>query len=313
MTTAGDFRVVRVGRDGRGLARDLEDDEPRTSPLVGALLHSPERSGRRAWALTDARGELAAAVVVVRLAFDRWKGFVHLRDPGAARAVARLVDRTPAVAVMGAEDDVRPLVGLVPRERELLAGRWVVAPGPLGDVLGPPSERTRLATQLDRDALVEFYARYEYVPVPTRWQLRCHVSSMVERHHVILCEDGRRIIGAFGVDAATRRYLVAGDLSVDPAHRRAGVAWELVRHFELLARALNVGASLVLAPSNPMTIDHPRVHWQRQHYCALPLYERVRFRGQGRLRQTYRRIQPLTSRTPTLFVDPRDPGTEWRG
>ena len=305
--SADDFRVRRVGGNTASILRWLEQDEPRTSMLISELMHESAVPGRRAWVVADASGRQVAALVLRRECFDRWEGFVHLRDERAAPVLGRLVDSSPAVVVVGAADDVRPLADHVTRGKGILLGRWAVVDHPVAGILQPPTHRTRLAIPIDRDSIAAFLAAYEYVGVPTLWQLKSKVRSMIERSYVIVCEERDAIVGVFGFAGRSQRYLVGGDLSVAPEHRQTGVAWELVRHTQSLASSLGLGVSFVLAPSNPMAFDHPRVRWQPDHFHSLPLQPLRRFRGQSKLRSISRRIQPLQPRTPRLFADPRDP------
>jgi hypothetical protein len=255
--------------------------------------------------VTNPSGALAGVFAASKMCFDNWSGYVFLPDQRSASHIATLVDASPALTVSGAANDVDPLLDVVERSREIRLSRWVVVDAPVGGIVPPPTERTRLATPLDQAALVDFFAGYEYVPVPTRWQLRSWLTTMVRQHVVIVCEDDSEIIGVVTAIGPTRRILVIGDLSVPPQHRDRGVSWELLRAVQSLASGMGVGVSMVLAPSNPMTFDHPRVQWRDERYATLLL--RPRLRGQMRLRRLYRRVQPVTPRTPTFFVDPHDP------
>jgi RimJ/RimL family protein N-acetyltransferase len=275
--------------------------------LISELMHQRRRRELRAWTVADASDELAGVFVVSRMCIDSWNGYVSLLDRRSAGHVAALIDASPALTVAGIASDVAPLFDLVKRAREIRLSRWVVVDPPVAGIVPPPADRTRLATPLDQPALVEFFAGYEYVPVPTRWQLRSWIESMLRRYLVIVCEEDGEIIGVVTSAGATRRVLLVGDLSVPPQHRERGVAWELLRAIQPLASGLGLGVSMVLAPSNPMTFDHPRVHWMSENHAALLLRPPQRLRGEGRLRNAYRKIQPVTPRTPRFFVDPHDP------
>jgi N-acetylglutamate synthase-like GNAT family acetyltransferase len=290
--------IRKIRHDAGSVARWLESDEPRTSPLICGLLQYPERRNRRAWTVLDRSGATAAVLVMVRQCFDYWTAHVYLADPSAAPAVAGLLDRSPAIAVMGAADDVRPLAELVTRAYDVTVSRWAVVPHPVEGILGPPTDRTRVATMADLPALVDLYASYEYVQVPTRWQLRGYLLRLLRRHLVIVCEVDASIVGATAFDGQTNSFVVINDMTVLPDYREAGIGWELTKHAQAIAVERGVGASLVLASSNPMSSSDERVEWSSDRYYTLPMRRARRFKGQTRLRRLYRRFQPIVPREP---------------
>ncbi len=301
------YRVRRVGHDARRLAAELEVDEPRTTRLVSDLLIYRDRKWRRAWQVTGPTGELAGALVLARACFDRWTASSYLREPGAAPALARLLDRSIAWNVLGAEADIRPLLPHLRRARRMLVAPWVIVPHPVNDMLGPPDDHTRLATTLDIDQLVELYSGYEMAWPMTRWQLREYLQQVLDRHVVVVYERDGRLVGAAGIEGRTRRYVTMTDLTVLPDFRRSGIGWELAKRMHEVGRSMAIGGSGAMAASNPMHVDDDRIDWGNENFYNVSLGAPRRFKGQTRLRRLYGRIQPLTPRLATNFRDPSDP------
>jgi Acetyltransferase (GNAT) family len=301
------YRVHRVGRDARRLAAELEGDEPRTTRLVSDLLVYRDWRWRRAWQVTGPDRELAGALVLVRACFDRWTASSHLRDPGAAPALAKLLDRSIAWNVLGAEADIRPLLPHLRRARRMFVAPWVIVPHPVNDLLGAPDDHTRLATTLDLDELIELYSGYEMAWPMTRWQLRQYLQQALDRHIVVVYELDGRLVGAVSIEGRTRRFATMMDLTVLPEFRRSGIAWELAKRMHEVGRSMAIGGSGAMAASNPMHIDDDRIVWGDENFYNVSLGSPRRFKGQTRLRRLYGRIQPLTPRIATNFRDPSDP------
>lgn len=300
-------RSTRVGKNAAELIALLQPSEPRTSAVISVLEQYPERRRRRAWRIDDAEGNLVGAVAIVRLCFDTWVGHVYCADESAAATVAALLDTLPVMAVTGPATDVRPICRDLSRSSDVFVNRWAVVPHPVGGILPPPTDRTRVATRSDLDSLVLLYEGYEYAAAWTRWQLRSHLRLLVDRHSVIVCEHAGTMTGAVTFTGSTSRYILVNNLTVLPDFRRLGIAWDLLGRVESIASVANKGVSLVISPSNPMSSDDTRVEWAADHYYTVSMRELHRFRGHGRLRRWYRRVRPLSQRAAFEFVDPHDP------
>jgi hypothetical protein len=282
-----------VGRDARALAADIAVDEPRTSHMVSDLLVYRERRWRRAWRIIGPTGDLAGALVLVRVCFDRWTAASYVRDAGAAPELARLLDRSFAWSVAGSAGDIRPLLPHLAARRMLVA-LWFIASHPVPDLLGPPDDHTRLATTLDIGPLVELYSGYEMSWPLTRWQLRQYLQRALDRHVVIVYETEGRLVGAVTIDSRSRRFLTMTDMTVRPDFRRSGIAWELTKRVREIAAGMAVGA---WGASRLESHAHrrPRIAWGEERLQRLARRPR-RFAGQTRLRRLYGRIQKLNPR-----------------
>jgi hypothetical protein len=273
------YRVHRVGRDARTLAAELEGDEPRTTRLVSDLIVYRDSRWRRAWQVSGPAGELAGALVLVRACFDRWTASSFLRDPGAAPTLARLLDRSIAWNVLGAEADIRPLLPHLRRARRMLVAPWVIVPHPVTDLLGPPDDHTRLATTLDIDQLMGLYSGYEMAWPLTRWQLRQYLQQVLDHHMVVVYEVEGNLVGAVAIEGRTRRYATMMDLTGLPEFRRSGIAWELAKRMHEIGRSMAIGGSGAMAASNPMHIDDERIVWGDENFYNVSLGAPRRFKG----------------------------------
>jgi N-acetylglutamate synthase-like GNAT family acetyltransferase len=294
------YRTRRVRRDSEVVAL-LEGHEPRATRALSEVLDRGVRSRTcRAWIVDDVDGRPASAVVLVRPTFDRWFATVLLLDDGAATDVARLVDRSPAWSVIGAAPDIAPLVPLLRRRSFVNVRPWVVTAYPV-TVTDVPHESTRIAGRADLDALVELYSTFEFVGGMTTWQLRPLLRHVLDRHYIVVTEwpgDATRLAGAAAITARARRYAVLELLTVVPEHRGSGGSWALVAHAQAIGNALGLAGAAALAGTNPMNFDD---HVDDDSYLAVHLVAPRRFRGQGRLRKLYGRVQPLSPRTPIWF------------
>ncbi|HEX4980737.1 MAG TPA: hypothetical protein VFV63_03525 [Ilumatobacteraceae bacterium] len=285
----------------------LELHEPRSSHALGEVLDRglPSRSCR-AWIVEDTERHPAAAVVLVRPTFDRWHAMVLLLDQRAAADVAAIVDRSPAWSVTGVATDIAPVVPLLRRRSFVDVRPWVVTAYP-NDVTDVADDSTRLANPSDLDALVELYSTFEFVAGLTAWQLRSMLRHMLDRHYIIVVEQpgGEGVlVGALAVMTRTRRYGTLGLLTVVPEHRGAGWSWALVARAQAIGNALGLAGIAALAGSNPMDLED---HLGDDAYVAVHLVAPRRFRGQGRLRDLYGRVQPLHPREPIWFREPGEP------
>jgi N-acetylglutamate synthase-like GNAT family acetyltransferase len=300
------YSTRRVRRDDE-LVRLLGANEPRASQALGEVLDRGLWSGTcRAWIIEDGEQGPAAAVVLVRPTFDRWHAMVLLLDDRAAADVASIIDRSPAWSVNGVAPDIAPLLPLLRRRRFVDVRPWVVTTYP-NDVTDAADDSTRLASGADLDALVELYSAYEFVAGLTTWQLRAMLRHVLHRHYVIVVEwpgDASRLAGALAVTTRTRRYGVLDLLTVVPDLRGAGWSWALVARAQAIGNALGLAGIAALAGSNPMHLED---HLGDDTYVSVQLAAPLRFRGQGRLRKLYGRLQPLHPRAPIWFREPGEP------
>src|SRR5439155_17658682 len=113
-----------------------------------------------------------------------WLAYPVLGHPDDAAALARRVDRSPALAVQGPATEVEPLVPHLRRVTDQRTLRRIVVPMPTD--WEPPSPATRLATPLDLDALYALYDGYEMPFSRTRRAMVRFLRGAVERSWVIV-------------------------------------------------------------------------------------------------------------------------------
>jgi N-acetylglutamate synthase-like GNAT family acetyltransferase len=301
----GAYSIRKPRRDDEVIAL-LEQYEPRSSPALGEVLDRGLQSRTcRAWIVDDTDRHPAAVVVLVRPTFDRWHATVLLLDERAAPDVAALVDRSRAWSVNGAATDIAPLIPRLRRKHSVDVRPWVVTTCPV-EITEVPDDTTRFASRADLDALVELYSTFEFVGGLTAWQLRSMLRHVLDRHYIVVADwpgDSSRIAGALVVTTRTHRYGVVDLLTVVPDHRGAGWSWALVSRAQSIGNAFGLSGLAALVGSNPMNLD---VHMGDDVYVAVDLVAPRQFRGQGRLRRLYGRIQPLYARDPVWFREPVD-------
>jgi hypothetical protein len=298
VSAGGPALDVRPVRHASDVVDVLTRYEPRSTQALGEILDRglPSRTCR-AWTVGGSApaGEPAAVVVEARATFDRWHAMVLLLEPSAAAAAAQLVDRGRSWTVHGAATDIGPLVPLLGRRRAVHVRPWVVTSVP-NDVTTAPDDGTRIATLADLEALVELYSGFEFAGTLTRWQLRPMLRHVLDHHYILVVDDPRQpgqLCAALAITTRARRYGVIDLLTVVPDQRRSGWSWALIARAQEIGNGLGQAGVAALADSNPLDLDE---HLGDDHYVAVDLAPPRRFRGHGRLRALYGRIQPLSPR-----------------
>lgn len=264
--------------------------EPRTQGIDARLLLGPSR-GRRIY-VAESGTEVAGVAVVYRRYVDRWGAYTLLLDESAAEPLARIVDRSPAREVAGAEGDVAPLQQYMARARKLDVLVWTAAEG--GLLVGPQfsdvDPRSRLATRADVDGLAELYAELPFIDAPTMFQLRRMLRRSIDQGLPIpILEVDGEIVAAARMESRGCRYARWTDVVVHPQHRGRGYARALAGCTEEARRRSGLGTIGEAGPK--IDIDRARatlaasgskVDWSRR-LEVLQLRTQQRFRGQGRL------------------------------
>jgi N-acetylglutamate synthase-like GNAT family acetyltransferase len=296
-------RVVRCwGGDARW-ARLMEVDEPRTTRVVSAFARGRWEGWHRSYVVLDRQSTFLGAVDFERLAFDRFEANVFISDPRSAEALAGVINRHAPSGVAGSSADITPLLPHLKRARSLYELPVLRVESPIGDALGTPDTRTRMATLLDLDELVEQYRRYDLVAVPTVWQLRQMIRHCLTRKSIAICRaDDGELVGACMQSALTRRYGCIDNLSVMPEVRGTGAGSALLARCGAFADALGVGGFAAIAPSNPKRRDRDGGvdRLDGQAYRVV-LNRRSRFNGHRRVRSWLAQVQPTDAHTITTF------------
>ncbi|MGH7542012.1 MAG: GNAT family N-acetyltransferase, partial [Gemmatimonadota bacterium] len=137
---------------------------------------------------------------------------------------------------------------------------------------------------------------YELPLAGTRRGLRRMILDRLQRSLVVVARLDDRIVGALWVEVRSRRYWIATAVTVLPAYRRRGVAWDLANRVLAICGAAGMGIVGVIAETNPIDPREPADTIGSWRY--LTLVPPRRFRGHARLRQIYERLDELTQRTP---------------
>ncbi len=312
-------RQVEDAADTASLMQYLRDNEPATTPMLAEVqLIGLGRGRGRAWIATeqgsvDAPPRTVGMVCFSRQCIDMWVSGVHVIEPAAAEELAPIIDRGWTWAVHGPRSTMELLRPHLRRVRATVTMPWIVFESPISIVDGT-DVRARLATTRDLDGLVALYAQYELPVAATIWQTRRLLRRSVEREMVIVCEVDGRLAAAMRMSNSTGAYRAASRLTVLPEHRRLGLSWAMISLAQRLLNEEHVGATVALAPSNPIDFS-TRTTFEDAEWQTVQLHEPIRFRGHGRLRRLAHRILPTDARATDYWQErpssPRpDPGRD---
>lgn len=306
MTTGITVRRLRTQDAAQRLLASLEGFEPDTLLLCSSLVDPGIGRDVRVWVATDDDRRLVGALVLLRRVRGYWVAAPWTVDDEAARALAPLVEASPATRVLGPGPQLQRLLGEVPRHRVTFTMTWYAVPAPLPvpDEL-PADDRVRMATLDDLDDLVTLYRDYEHVPVPTVRRLRAYLRWMVANDRVqVTVEDGR-LVGAAWIEAQSRHWAHWSGASRPPADRGRGLLWTGLGGGLRETAARGLGGSVVLNPTNPVKegkvlelFDTP----EGRRWAWMLLREQRRFPGHRRVRRIVERLEgaPTTPRSGEL-------------
>lgn len=241
-----DERRVHRTDDVAGLLALVVPLEPHTTLIAGELSVRGLGLNDRAWWVEGADGGPGGLVVVSRLCIDRWYAKPLLLDPGAAPAIARLIDRSPARGVFGPDEHVAPVAAHLRRAGRGRTMPWSWVPPPLPPPEGTLDPRTRLATTDDLDALVGLYQRFELDHLSRR-QLRRVLQRILLHGIIVVAEDRQGLVAAMRAECRSQRYAYWGGLTVAPEARNRGLARAVILRTHAATRALGLGYMVVRA------------------------------------------------------------------
>ena len=287
--------------------------EPRSTPGLCAALSQPTT---RTWRCVGASGGRPGAprstVVLAADPAGVWVAYPVLAHPDDAAAIARVIDRSPALGIDGHPDDVEPVVVHCTRAGPVHRFRRVVIPA--NDLeWPPPDERTRLATMLDLPALEALFADYEVGFGRTSSARRRHLVDSIRRgsaivgHRVHPCAPGGEIEGAAVSEGRTPGYEVWSHLRVAPAARRSGLAWDLGARGLFMLKAAGLGFTATVSDENPMPIP-PELGWVEVQ-CSVDLSLPDRVPGERAVRRQLLRAEQVIDRARNARRPGRRAGT----
>ncbi|MFV0317522.1 MAG: hypothetical protein ACK5O2_11265 [Microthrixaceae bacterium] len=263
--------------------------------LMAALLVREPRStlGLAAWSTAASPRHVnvihtgRSACILVRSEPMVWIGYPQLFDPLDAPALARLIDRSPAVGLEGHPDDVEPLLdhlvrtGEVGRFRRMVASReecgWTAA-----------DDSTRVAAMVDVPAVVSLFEDYEVRFVASATRRARYLERAVQRHSVLVHGPVGSVDAAAITGGVTPGYLVFEHLRVADHARGRGISWKLVYRLVEIAQAYGVGLLGSATDANPMTMPTDRGRMETQVSVNLRLPDR--WPGERRIRRNALRV-----------------------
>jgi hypothetical protein len=285
------IRRVRHRAECERLLGITEPLEPRTQAIDARLLLGPSRS-RRIY-VAEQGEEVIGMAVVYRRHLDRWGAYTLLLHDVAAKALARVVDRSPARDVAGVAGDVSPLHPFVRRARKRVdqVFNHFLPDLPFRPEFAEPDPRTRLATPADVRGLAKLYAEYPFIDAPTMVQLRrMFRRSFDQGLPIVVLEADGEILAAERMESRGCRYARWTDLVVHPEHRRRGYFAAMAPLVGSVVIESGLGLVGEQAPSfQPHgvvdKVMQPAFEFNAsERFVVLHLRTPRRFPGQGRLR-----------------------------
>jgi hypothetical protein len=301
--------TTRSTADRVELAALAHGREPGATRALGAVRDGRPGRDWRAW-VVDGPGGPVAALVEQRICRDRRTALPLLVDAGAAPALAGLVDASRAATIAGPEPDVRALAPHLRRLRGDLDVRPVVVLDGVVDGITPASvdPRTRLAGRSDLDVLVELYARYELLTIPTRRRLRGFLRDRVDEGRVAVLVEHDRVLAAGYVSALGPAFAVMTGLTAAPESRGRGLGLAIIGFGAMWSKEHGVRMAAVWAASNGIRLtparlarwvgDTPIEGWA-QGWLGFPP---SRVRGTRRLLRAVERLEGPLDRREAVHV-----------
>jgi GNAT superfamily N-acetyltransferase len=230
--------------------RRLAADEPRSTLALGALL--AVRRPRRETRLLTAGPDDRTLCPLVRAEVGTWVAYPFLAAEGDGEPLAAALARAPVVSIVGASADIHPLVPHLARVTRTSAMRRISVPWQPVD-WEAPSEKTRLATGLDLEALYDLYTGYELPFARTTRGMRALLRDAVRSASTIVLDGDDRLDGAVIAASRTPKFIEWSHLTVRPEARGRGYAWQLMARAIALNVASGLGLVSVAGRGNQMT------------------------------------------------------------
>ncbi|QXC59230.1 GNAT family N-acetyltransferase [Aquihabitans sp. G128] len=250
---------LRLGRHPE-LEQVAADFEPWTIAVSGALRERRRPGSTLVACIEDRSGALLGALVVERVAANRWNALPMVLDARSAPVLAWLADRSPARRVFGMPDHVDPLLAGLSRlngttRLPFFANRLAGVDRPQVD------PRTRVAGPGDVPAILDVLQTYPYLSLPSRRAKRRFVERTIAERFAVVVEVDGRVVGAVLLDALGRDHAYLADMAVHPDFRGQGLAWPMIVRLGDLALELDIGLCASKDDTNPMNVSpHVAIH-----------------------------------------------------
>jgi len=248
------------------------------------------------WTVRDGagRGPIVGVLVSARYCADRWNGTLLLEQERFAPELAGVLDRSNVWWVNGPASAVEPVLARARRARGSIR-LWYYSIPPQPPEAAESFDRNteisiRPATASDLDRLVEIYRLDEHSGGTTRRGLREAVRS--RRPHTIVAEADGVVVGAVFVPS-TERYCLLDSLAVHPDARGRRIGVAMLLHASVDAVVAGRGICGLRAMTNGLRVSHEDVLavGDASVWAANDLRPPTRFRGHGRLRRLWERMQ----------------------
>jgi GNAT superfamily N-acetyltransferase len=282
----------------------LRKREPESTQPLTAMLRPDAQRHVKAWVTRTFDGKVGGVLVSVRYCLDRWYATLLVDDLSCAREIADVLDRSNVWSVVGPADGVEAVLAHSRRARGSVR-LWFYAippqpPEPAVAGFDPnPTVAVRMARPEDVDALVQLYALDEHNGAVPKRRLRHVVTGRIP--YTLVAEEGGRILGAMAIPDGVA-YRLFDVLIVDPAARGKGIGMALLIAAGTEAVVAGRGVCGLRAMSNGLRVSHDEVLGlgDATVWAAADLRPPTKFRGQGRVRKLFERLDggPVTPPKP---------------
>lgn len=244
---------IGIGRSP-SLIEAADAAEP-SSTLVAAALRAT-LGYRVVVRVEDRNGALLGAVVLHRLGPAQWDALPLIVEPRSVQALARVIDRSPASAVLGIGRHVAPLVEHLSRARSV--GRSPFFGSVDANTVAPADldPRTRTATLADVDALAALFdGTYPLSRPPDQPSWRRAIRQAIVDGFVIVAEVDARVVGGILCGPTSGAWAFGTDTVVAGDRRGEGLSWAMTNRMFALVTASGLMMCGAKIDENPMDVD----------------------------------------------------------
>lgn len=262
--------------------------QPRSTPLLGAVLGEGPRAAWKAHEVQDRDGQVHGVLVQHRWMVGCWTAHPLVLGSSAASVLGHLIDRSGAADLVGFSSDTQAVRPFVTRWRA--ATPVTAASLPPGFSWVDPPDTTRPAEPKDLPTLLDLAWQHGPHSIPSRRLLGRRLRASIDGHTVVV-EAGHpaRVVGYAARESSTPDYDLWGHVVVAPTFRGLGLAWALTAAAAATTRERGAGALTLVLPGNPMSVPADATMPDAFEYVWLSPPRR--FRGEPRVRKAVSRLR----------------------